>query len=120
MRNSILVMVAGAMLAVSAPLQARDAWTEAVQAFDAHDHGKALSAVRTAAAGGDARAQEVLALMLWHGEALYPGVQADRVESLEWFGRAAAVGSDVALHLLRGWARHGSAEAARTLASIRP
>ncbi len=51
MRTGILVMVAGAILAVTAPLHARDAWTEAAQAFDAYDHGRALQVLRTAAAG---------------------------------------------------------------------
>ncbi len=44
MRTGILVMVAGAILAVTAPLHARDGWTEAAQAFDAYDHGSAEAA----------------------------------------------------------------------------
>ncbi len=89
MRTRILATFTGLMLACSASLDAHDAWTDATQAFDAYDHIKALPALRTAASAGHTRSQLTLALMLWNGEALYPGVPIDRSEALDWFGKAA-------------------------------
>jgi TPR repeat protein len=120
MRIQVLSVAALSLMALAPPLHSRDWWADATEALDGYDNVRAVAALRLAAASGNLRSQEVLALMLWHGEALYPGVSANRMEALEWFGTAARGGSDTALYLLRGWAQRGSDDAARTLAIIRP
>jgi TPR repeat protein len=117
-----------AALVVSAALipnatRAADAWSEAIDALGDYNYPKAMPLIRHSAGEGNVRAQEMLGLMMIHGESLYASaVQPDRAEALQWLAKAAAQGSDVAQHLLRSWARRGHADAMQAMsnAGMRP
>lgn len=99
----------------SAPAAAHDGFDAAIDALGDYNYPKAVPALRDAALAGNHRAQEVLAFMLLHGEALYSGITPDRDEAMLWFSRAAAAGSETAQSLLRAWARRGHADARKAL-----
>jgi TPR repeat protein len=115
MRIRALVSIPIALLLSVSPVVAGEHFDQAIEALGDYNYPKAVPALRSAAQEGDRRAQEVLAFMLLHGEALYSGLTPDRDEALQWFGRAAANGSEVAQGLLRAWARRGHADARKAL-----
>jgi TPR repeat protein len=95
---------------------ASETWTQALEALGDYNYLKAVPLIRDSARAGNVRAQEMLGLMLIHGEALVAGtLQPDRAEALSWLAKAAAGGSEVARHLLRSWAARGHADAANAL-----
>jgi TPR repeat protein len=115
-------LLAGAALLPGTP-RAADTWTDAMEALGDYNYPKAMPLIRQSAADGNVRAQEMLGLMLIHGEALVASaIQPDRVEALQWLTKAAAQGSEVAQHLLRSWARRGHADAVQAMAGagLRP
>lgn len=84
--------IAGAGVAVAADYES------AMAAYRGGDHATALTAFRTLADDGDARAQLALAIMHIRGE----GVDKDLGRAAEWFGKAADQGSSMAqFHLGR-------------------
>ena len=104
-----------ACVIASAPAAAHDGFDDAIDALGDYNYPKAVPALRGAAHAGDRRAQELLAFMLLHGEALYSGLTPDRDEAMVWFSRAAAAGSETAQSLLRAWSRRGHADARKAL-----
>lgn len=109
-------LLVSAMLGPQAARSA-DTWTEAMEALGDYNYARAMPLIRRSAAEGNMRAQEMLGLMLIHGEALYASAaQPDRAEALQWLARAAGQGSEVAQHLLRSWARRGHADAEQAMA----
>jgi TPR repeat protein len=99
-------------------VRADGSWNQAIEALGDYNYPKAVSLIQGSARGGDVRAQEMLGLMLIHGEALVAGtLQPDRAEALSWLSQAAAGGSEVAQHLLRRWAARGHADAVNALAA---
>jgi len=75
---------------------AAQAYDTALALAEEQRYGPALPLLRSAAAGGDVRAQRMLALMLFHGESLFGSeVRRDRAEAATWFRLAAAQGCAV-------------------------
>ena len=68
-------------------------------AYAQGDFRRAETHFRTAARGGDARAQEILGFMYILGSELFPGVSRDRPASQQWFGHAARNGRPVAIYM---------------------
>lgn len=95
MRRVVFGVVAVAALA-AVPVKADDDLQRAHAALEAYDYPRALAPLRSAAAGGDRRAQRLLGFMLLHGEQLYRGIRADRAEALSWLRKAAAQGEEQA------------------------
>lgn len=118
----IMMKTISAALLMSAMLvfqtaRSADPWTEAIEALGDYNYPRAMPLIRQSAAEGNMRAQEMLGLMMIHGEALYvSATHPDRAEALQWLARAAGQGSEVAQDLLRSWARRGHADAVQALA----
>lgn len=72
-----------------------------LKAYHQTKYNEAVSHFRSAAEGGNGRAQEILGFMYLHGAGSYgPSVPHDRNEATYWFGRAAKDGREVSQHML--------------------
>jgi TPR repeat protein len=120
-----LWVIAATLMLPTPGANAQDEYERAMEAIPSYDDDAgALEALRTGAASGDSRAQEVLGFMLLNGERLYgPGVRQDVREGLMWLRRAAEQGSAVAGFIVARAERAASqgptpvAEAARPVAN---
>ena len=85
-------------LALAGPAGATDI-EDAMYFYDSGHYVLALDRFRAAAAGGDARAQEILAFMYALGSAVYPGVPRDVGSAAYWFDIAARSGRPVSRYM---------------------
>lgn len=105
-RYWLLAAAAVMQTAVAAPADDRMATPEqryqlALEARTERDYGAMLAQLRSAAAGGDRAAREMLASVLLVGPALYgKAVRIDHCEAAHWMRLSAAQGSAVGKHQL--------------------
>ena len=85
-------------LALAGPADAADI-EDAMYFYDAGHYVLALDRFRAAAAGGDARAQEILGFMYALGSEVYPGVPRDSRSAAYWFDIAARSGRPVSRYM---------------------
>lgn len=97
MRSILLAACAALLLNPAAATTPEQQYQLALEAQSARDYPQMLGLLRRSAHAGHVEAQEMLALALLVGPAVYgAAVPADRCEALHWVRRAFAQGSLVA------------------------
>lgn len=115
----IRAVVLGTASFVAYPAYSNDSLAQAIEALGDYNYPKAIPLIRISAEQGNMHAQEMLGLMLIHGEALYASaIEPDRAEALHWLAKAAENGSVIAQHLLSAWAKRGHSDAQQAMDRI--
>jgi TPR repeat protein len=99
MKTGIAMAVAGLLALGAAPARASSDLEDALQLYESGRYVLAETRFRGLAAGGDARAAEILGFMYAHGPALYPGVPRNLNLAIQWFDAAARGGRPVGRYM---------------------
>lgn len=97
----LFLVASSSVFATGASAEASGHFERGFEHYEQSRYTAALADFRLAADAGDARAQEVLGFMYFHGARLYgSAVPESRSEAARWFGMAAGAGRPVAQYMV--------------------
>jgi TPR repeat protein len=96
---AIAAVFVGTLAQGAAPARASGDLEDALRLYENGSYVAAESQFRTLAAGGDARAAEIIGFMYALGPALYPGVPRSLPLAIQWFDAAARGGRPVGRYM---------------------
>jgi TPR repeat protein len=100
MKSTIAVLLACVSLTATGSSFAGSDMEEAMVFFESGHYLNARDHLRAAARNGDARAAEILGLMLSFGSEMFPGVGRDPQAAVYWFDVAARGGRPVGRYMV--------------------